>query len=206
MTKINSLFSVIVLLSCAFIMAPPVVAQEKAPEKKAEKKAVSNIPVPRIAVIDVQKILRDSKAAQALREQLDEERRKNRDEVSKQEDALRDSQQELNRQRTVLSAQAFEKKRQDWERQASDLNRDVESRKRKIDSSFEVSLAEIQGNLVNVVREIAKDQDITLVLAKTQVLLVSNEMDITGSALEELNKKLPSVKLGGAPKAAPKKK
>ena len=146
-----------------------------------------------IAVIDIQKILRESKAAISLREQLDEVRRNERNQIVKREDSLSDEQQELNRQRTVLSPEAYDKKLRALERKAASLSLDLETRKQEIDLAFENSLTVIRTNLVTVVREIAGALGANIVLAKSQVLLVDAELDITQAALESLNAQLPEV-------------
>jgi len=215
-----SLFSLLVIFGLG-VTSPVLAQEEKAPAKAAPAKAAPakkapatggkhEIPSPVIAVINVQYILREAKASASLREQLDAVRRDERDEIAKSEDALRDSQQELNRQRTVLSPEAFDKKRREWERKASKHDLWAKGRKQTLDVAFEESLSVIQTVLVEVVRKVSADSNINLVLAKNQVLLVDNEMDITKQALDGLNKALPTVKLElgatkAAKKAAPKK-
>jgi len=209
-----SLFSLFVIFGLGF--TSPVLAQEeKAPAKAAPAKAAPakatdgkvEIPAPVIAVINVQYILREAKASANLRDQLDAVRRDERDEIAKREDKLRDSQQELNRQRTVLSPEAFDKKRREWESEASKYDLWAKGRKQILDVAFEKSLSVIQVALVEVVRKVSADSKINLVMAKNQVLLVDNEMDITKQALDGLNKALPTVKLElGATKAKAKAK
>lgn len=183
-------------------VSQPCAAQEAAEQPAAADAAVV-IPEPKIAVIDVQTIQRESKAAATLREQLDTHRREIRDQVAKLEDELRDAQRELSRQRSVLTPAAFEKKQREWERQASALNRDVEVRKQQLDIAFENSLAQIQNALVRVVRRISEEQEINIVLPKAMVWFFSADMDITSVALIGLDKELPSVKvdMGAAAKA-----
>ena len=153
-------------------------------------------PVPaRIAVIDIRKILQESKAALNLREQIDDIRRSERDQIVKEEDALGDEQQELNRQRTVLSRDAYEQKLRELEFKAANLNRKLEARKQQIDAAFENSLAVIRSNLVSVVREISQLHSVNIVFAKTQTLFFGSQLDITDESLEMLDKKLSKVDL-----------
>ncbi len=173
--------------------APPPTAQ--ADPQSAAQSVVFDPSQTRIAVIDIQKILRESKSAISLREQLDEIRRTERDQIVKKEDALGDQQQDLNRQRNILSAEAYERKLRELERKAATLNRELEGRKQQIDIAFERSLAVIRTNLVAVVREIAQANGVNVVLAKSQVLLVGAELEITDESLRRLDKKLPKVSL-----------
>ncbi len=65
----------------------------------------------------------------------------------------------------------------------------------KFESDFEKSTNKIQGALVDVLSNIANKKKLELVLAKSQVLLVGKEIDITDQAIQELNKVLPKISL-----------
>ena len=59
------------------------------------------------AVIDYQRILREAKAAQAIRDQVEGRRKLYQDEIAKEEQRLHEADKELARQRGILSADAF---------------------------------------------------------------------------------------------------
>ena len=59
--------------------------------------------------------------------------------------------------------------------------------------TIEQSTNKIQGALVDVLSMIAGKRGLDLVLAKSQVLLVGKEIDITDQAIQELNKVLPKI-------------
>ena len=63
------------------------------------------------------------------------------------------------------------------------------------ENDFEKSTNKIQGALVDVLSMIAGKKGLDLVLAKSQVLLVGKEIDITDQAIQELNKVLPKISL-----------
>lgn len=202
MTKFYSVSAAffVVLAACGFIS--PAYAQDESTPPAAEPSGV--IPVPKVAMVDYQKILRESLAAQSLREQLDQIRRQERDKIAKLEDSLRDSRQEVDRQRTVLSPEAYEEKVREWERKSGEHVREVEKRKRTLDIAFERSLGEIQNVLVKVIRDISDEKKINLVFTRSQVLLVDPDMNITDDAMARLNKELASVKLATTPAPAGK--
>lgn len=179
-----------VLATSGFISAAH--AQDESAGPVAESTGV--IPVLNVAIVDYQKILRESLAAQSLREQLDQVRRHERDKIAKLEDTLRDSRQEIDRQRTVLSPEAYEQKVREWERKSGEHVREVEKRKRSLDISFERSLGEIQNALIKVIRAISDEKKINLVFTRSQILLVDPDMNITDGVMVRLNKELPSVK------------
>ncbi len=150
---------------------------------------------PVIAVINMQRILRESTAVRSLQQQLDEQRSAYQGEIRQKEEGLRATEQELARQRSVLSAEAFATKRRELEQQVTTLQREIQERKRSLDKGFSDGMSEVQQALVTIVTEIAADNDVDIVLAKASVVLVRPEMEITEEALSRLNDELPSLRL-----------
>src|SRR5262249_51277892 len=146
-----------------------------------------------VAIVDVQKILEESKAARTVQAALDKQRSAYQADISKQENALRSADQDLVRQRATLSADALDKKRQELEQQAAALRRDVQTKRQQLDRMFQASMDQIRSSLLQVIDEIAAERGATLVLSKTTVLLSANDYDITAEALKRLNSKLPTV-------------
>ena len=77
----------LVALAASRLISPTYAQDESAP---AAAESSSVIPVPKIAIINGQKIMRESLAAQSLLKQVDLVRRKERDRIAKLEDTLRD--------------------------------------------------------------------------------------------------------------------
>ena len=61
--------------------------------------------------------------------------------------------------------------------------------------AFEKSTNKIQGALVDVLSMIANKKKLNLVLAKSQVILVGKDIDLTEDAIGELNKVLPKISM-----------
>jgi len=150
---------------------------------------------PVTAVIDIQRILKESTAAQSVRTQLEDRRGKLRDEFAKLETELRGAEQELERQRSVLSADAFDEKRQAYERRVADAQRKADSSRRQLDDAFQEALKQIQTAMLEVAEGTAQQMNLDLVLPRSQVIFVSQDLDITEPVLKGLNAKLPAVKL-----------
>lgn len=148
---------------------------------------------PTIAVIDMQKIMRESKAVQSIQEKIEAQRSNYQQDLSRKEQALREADEELARQRTILSSEAFEEKRQQLEGRASQLQRDIQKRKRELDRNYGQAIQEVQRELANIVSTIMQDRGIDVVMTKTSVFLVHKDLEITDVALERLNESLTSV-------------
>ena len=149
-----------------------------------------------IGVVDMKKILAQSKAYQSLVDQFEDVRRKHRNTFTKQEDVIRDEESELLKQKNVLSKEAYAEKVKALGKKINELKQKQTNEAKKFESSFERSTNKIQGALVDVLSIIANTKNLNLVLAKSQVILVGKDIDLTDDAIKELNKVLPKISLG----------
>jgi outer membrane protein len=146
-----------------------------------------------IAILDMERILRDSKAAATLREEIDKQRQAHQTTLREQENALRTADQELARQRAVLSAEAFAAKRKELQEQANGLQQEFVSRQKEMEELFGQGIRQVRQALAEVAKEIADERGISLILLKQTIVLASRELDITDEALLRLDERLPSV-------------
>tara|TARA_B100000315_G_C14375998_1_gene495187 strand:- start:233 stop:814 length:582 start_codon:yes stop_codon:yes gene_type:complete len=184
MIKFFSLGAAFTLALAASGLLVPAYAEDK-----------GTIPAPTIALINAQKIMKESLAAQSLLEQVDKVHRKERDKIAKLEDSLRDERQKIDRQRTVLTPEKYQEKVREWEIKSGEHIREAEKRKRALDISLNRSLAEIKNALYVIIQDISENRGINLVFNKLQFFFGDPEMDITDEALVRLNKELKTVKL-----------
>ena len=146
-----------------------------------------------IAILDMERILRDSKATTTLRQEIDKQRQVHQTTLREQEQALRSADQELARQRAVLSAEAFATKRKELQEQANRLQQEFVSRQTEMEQLFGRGVSQVRQALAEVAKEIADEQGINLILLKATIVLASRELDITEEALKRLDERLPAV-------------
>ena len=150
-----------------------------------------------IAILDMERILRQSKAATTLREEIDKQRQVHQSTLREQENALRSADQELARQRAVLSAEAFAAKRKELQEQANQLQQEFVSRQKEMEELFGNGIRQVRNALAEVAKEIADERGINLILLKATIVLANRDLDITDEALQRLDERLPSVDLTG---------
>ena len=148
-----------------------------------------------IGVVDVQMILRHSKAAKSVRPQIEELRKNYQSSVRERETELRKASLELQRQRAILSAQAFAKKRSVYEEQARKAQIDFQNRKRQLDSAYSAAMRIVHRSMVVAAANIAEERKFDIVLPKSLVLLADQSLDITDEVLRRVDESLPSVEL-----------
>jgi Skp family chaperone for outer membrane proteins len=172
-----------------------------------------SLPQPVIAVLDVDRILRESAASKSMRPQVDKIRSDYQQDVARQEGALRKAEQDLLQQRAVLSAEVFAQKRREFDERARKAHGEVQERKRVVEQALAGAVEKIRTSTIEVATQIASERQINVVLPRAAVLLSVQGLDITGETMRRLDQKLPNVTVempkagtgpaGPAPKAAP---
>lgn len=146
-----------------------------------------------IGILDTQKVLRESVAMRGLSKQMEGRRNSFQEELRQREDALRAADQELARQRSILSTEAFAEKRSELEQQVASLQRQVQTRRKELDRVYGQAVKQVQAALVSIAQKIASERQLDLVLPKTAVVLVRNDMEITDEVVKRLNETLTEV-------------
>ena len=155
--------------------------------------AAADLPPARIAVLDYQAVLRDSAAAQGVREQIDELRKGYQEEMTREEEQLRAEEQELKRLRSTLSAAAFDERRRSFERRVQEAQRRAQGQARTLDRMFNQAMAQVRRQMAPIVADLTKDLGFNLVVDKSQILFAARALDISDEVADALNAKLPSL-------------
>jgi Skp family chaperone for outer membrane proteins len=144
-------------------------------------------------VVDAQHVVNESKAGKSIRQQFDTQRGTFSKEVSTAEANLRTQQQEIERQRSILSPDAFAAKAREFDQKVADMRRGWEQKRETLQYSLNVSLAQIERSIIEIVSQIALERKANLVLQKQHVVLVDKGYDITQETMERLDQKLPTL-------------
>ncbi len=148
---------------------------------------------PIIGVIDMQRILRESIAVQTLSDQIEELRDDYQAELRLKEEKFREDDLLLSRQRAILAPEFYTQRRSELEKRAAELQRNFQERKKELDRLFGQGMSQVQQVLIQVSQEIASEKGLDLLLAKSTVVLVKPDLEITEEALARLNSNLPQV-------------
>lgn len=142
------------------------------------------------AVVNIQQIMRDSTAAQNVREQLEGKSKAFQTEISKKQESLQKEEQELGKQRSVLSKSAFDEKARAFGKKATDAQKDAQSKKALLDNAFERALNDIQKAVTDIIAEMAREKGFAITIPTSQTLYYDPKLDITSDVLTRLNQKL----------------
>lgn len=198
------MFKHIILASAVLLavagLAPATAHATATPTPAASSSA---FPAAVIAVVDIERIMKESSVGKNVREQLATRRTAYQTQVEADEKKLREAEQALLQQRATLTAEQFETKRREFETQARAAQQRVQERARTLETAFGEALATIRQNVAQIVAELAKARGVTVVVDKSQVIVVESSLDLTAGVLTQLNAKLSrlEVRVPAAPRA-----
>ncbi len=158
------------------------------------------LPPATAAVIDYQRVMREARAAESIRTQIEARRVRYQSEIAEEEQRLVEADRELARQRAILSAEAFADRRKAFEADVAEVQRMLQSRRQQLDDVAAMAMSEVREALIQVVGELAEQRGFNLVLPSANVLLFSPQIEITDEVLARLNASLPDVRV---PEGAP---
>ena len=168
------------------IELPPVPDLPALPRANAPPAAV-------VGVISVPDIMRVSSAAQQIDKVLGERRDKLNQDVQKEQLAWRDAGQQLQSQRASLSADQIRARERELQERITNATKGFRDRNRWVQEAAQLSYAQIENELIAVIRQVAESRGMNLVLHRAQIALNINEFDISTQVAEQLNKLLPTV-------------
>ena len=173
------------------------------------KETASAVPATKIAVVDVQGLVADSKAGKSIQAQIQKQRESFQSEFSSLEKELGDLQKKLAEDKGDKSSKEFEAKRKEFETKMANANNLVQKRRVSLEKGAADAVVELRKEIVKIVADLADKEKYTMVIGRQDVILVEKELDITAQVLATLDKKLPDVKVkldAPADAEAPKKK
>tara|TARA_B100000965_G_scaffold64015_1_gene49860 strand:- start:414 stop:938 length:525 start_codon:yes stop_codon:yes gene_type:complete len=148
-----------------------------------------------VAFVDMQYIMDKSLAGQSLKKQLESLHKKNLDYFKKEEDFLKKKEQEVISKKNILS-------KEDFQQEISNLRDKVKKyqaeRNEKIDSLTKRRLSSMETiikNLSPILAEYSKDNNISIIMDKKNIIVGKTDLDITKKILVLLDKKIKKIKL-----------
>lgn len=154
--------------------------------------AAGEIPI-RIIVLNLEEIRRQSTAVKNISDQISEYYKSFEAGIQKEQEALRTASQELAKKRTILSPEAFAKERREYEQRVVTVQQLVQKRKSQLGQAQVDAMFKVEERLNKIVTDIAQKRHASIVLRRSQTILVARDIDVTGEVLARLNKELVQV-------------
>ena len=148
-----------------------------------------------IAIIDINLILTDSKAAIDAFEQIEDIAEKINEELKAEENNLLNDQKKLIESQSVMAPEAFEAKKNDYEKKVQNFQIMSQQKLAALDRLLAEARKSILDEVKPILEEISEEKGITVILEKNIVILNAEAMDLTKEVLKKLNKVLSELKV-----------
>ena len=165
---------------------------------QADDKSEEVVPAPSlesVAVIDLRFIAKNAKATKAIQEQLNARRDAYRKQVEKSQNALKKAEEELRKVKDELPKEELIKRTRAFEKQAGELQGQVQRHRKDLDKANATAMRTFHEGLLDVVGSYAKENNIEIILRRSQVFLAGKTMDITKDILAQIDKSIPTIKV-----------
>ena len=149
----------------------------------------------KIAVLDLQRVLRDAVSVKDVNKQLATFREKFEATIKAERTALKEADQELGRQRQILSPEAFADERRKFEQKVRAAQLRADQRIRELEKVRNDAMLAVQRSLNGVVAGLAREKGFAMVIRSSQTVVVDSTLDLTNEVLARLDKELPTVKV-----------
>ncbi len=166
------------------LLSAPAIAQD-----------VEKPPVPSIAIIDVDKVMRESLAVKSARSQIDEIAGNLQEQIAKEEEAMRSEEQQLQQQRAILTPEVYSERRQSLQERAATLQQRARSLRQTLDRGMAQTMQRIQLVLFDEVGKLAEEIGVNLVLPRSQIVVAFDSFDISDEAMKPLNERLSEIEM-----------
>ncbi len=140
-----------------------------------------------IAVVDVDRILAESKVSVALNTKRDAARAELLSSLSKKEQGLRDQGKSIMEKRGKVTEEELVTLQKDYEGKLLETRKLAQKQKAAFEKASEISLLKLKSYISDTVQKIAQEKNYDLVISSRDVITGQNDLDITKEVLERMN-------------------
>ena len=148
-----------------------------------------------IAIVDLNLILSESKAAKSATKDFEEIQKDTESEIVESDKLMLEERNKLIEQQSVIAPEAFEIKAKDYEKKLQNYQSEKQNKLRKLEGILQNARNEILEKVKPILEDLSKELGVTVILEKNSVLLSATNMDITDEVIKKLNKELPKIKV-----------
>ena len=148
-----------------------------------------------IVYLDMKFILNNSKAGKGAQDYLQKSFKENQQKFLDEENALKKKENDLLAQKTILTKKEYQKKSDDLRKKVIDYQSQRRTALEKITSQRAEARQKLLEKLDPIMKAYIKENDISLIIDRKNVLIGNANLDITNIIVEKLNKEFPSLSI-----------
>jgi outer membrane protein len=143
-----------------------------------------------VGVIDVEKIVKESKLMRDIQSKLGKKQEEYQKEVTAKQNVFEADQKKLEGRKNVLSKEAMEKEIAGLNKKAEELKAFLEKKENSLKKASLDSMSKANEKIKEIIADVAKEKEFDLVIPMAETLYGKDELDITSEVLTRLNKKI----------------
>lgn len=147
----------------------------------------------KVAVVNLQALSQQSRALSEARNEWESIRQRLQEQAENDQEQIRQQAEQLERQRRVLRPEVYEQRLNGLRTQMVQIRQRTQRQREALQQAVQTTLQSFQQEVVTIIQEIAIEQGYTLVLDQGAALHASPAYDITETALDRLNDRVPSL-------------
>lgn len=148
-----------------------------------------------IAILDVDRIVKESKAMKYIQETVSKQQDKYQKEVTKKQQELETEQKRVEGKKSLLSEEAFAKEVKDFENKIDELKTFVDRRQNSLKKASLDAMSKVNEKVKEIITDISKEKNIDVLVPSSQALYYKENLDISEEVLTKLNKKITKVSI-----------
>lgn len=161
-----------------------------------EASAGNNNPITKYtAVINMEYLASESSAAKDIKDQIKKIQDKYQQKISEKEEMMMKKEKELGEQASILSKEALLEKQDEFHKELIEIKKEIRVKKIELNQILKQALSELQQKILLIVKDISKENNISLVLPVSQIIYGDDLVNITEKVLKKLNKELPKINI-----------
>jgi outer membrane protein len=160
-----------------------------------EESSKPMVAVKRIALVDLDGVLRNADANNRIRELLDGQRAKFQDEFRAVEVDLQQSERDLLSRRDLMVKEEYDKLVTAFQARVAELQKDIQYKRQSIDTAYQKALNGIRNLAIEEVTKIASEKKIDLILKRDSSVIFLPHLNISDEVLKRLNERTKDARI-----------
>ena len=149
----------------------------------------------KVAYLDMKFVLNNSKAGKGAQDFLQKSFKENQKNFLDRENALKKEENDLLSQKSILTKEEYQKKSDDLRKKVIDYQSERRASLEKITVQRAEARQKLFEKLDPIMKTYIKENNISLIVDKKNILMGNTDLDITNIIVEKLNKEFPSLKI-----------
>jgi Skp family chaperone for outer membrane proteins len=140
-----------------------------------------------IAVVDGEKVLRDSEPGKKLFAEVKALRDKKQQEIGQRQTSIQSMQDKLNKEKDILSPDAQEKRKLEIQKALTDAKRFREDSEAEIQGRLDSAMSGMQDKLLPMIQKLGQEKGYSLIVGKQFTIWHDAKYDITEEVIKRFN-------------------